>query len=453
MAHILAVDDDSSILEVIELRLTSGGHAVTTASSASQAWNMSRQGDFDMAVLDLKLQDSDGITLMESLHTRSPDLPVIILTAYGTIQTAVDAMKRGAFSYLTKPFEGQELLVQVEKGLEQHRLSNEIRRLRTLVGENERFADIIGRSEPIQQVLDQVAQAARSESSVYIEGRSGTGKELVARTLHLAGNRRNAPFVAINCAAIPETLLESELFGCVKGAFTGADRNRKGLLAEAHSGSFFMDEIAEMPLSMQVKLLRVLEERAFYPLGSNETVNVDIRLIAASNRNLEAEVQKGAFRQDLFYRIHVIPIKLPTLRERKEDIPLLAMHFLEKYASRTGRPIKGFTPAALRKLMVYEWPGNVRELENTVECAVAMSDAAMIDEAAILRNPFGEMGGASITPFKNAKDRFEREYLERLLEITGGNVSQSAQLAGKYRADLYALLKKHALDPDDFRME
>jgi two-component system response regulator GlrR len=453
VAKILAVDDDASILEVIEMRLASGGHVVTTASSASQACDLSRQREFDMAVLDLKLQDTDGISLMETLHTRSPELPIIILTAYGTIQTAVDAMKRGAFSYLTKPFEGRELLVQVEKGLEQYRLSNEVRRLRTLVGENERFANIIGRSEPIKRVLDQVTQAARSESSVYIEGRSGTGKELVARTLHLAGNRRKAPFVAINCAAIPETLLESELFGFVKGAFTGADRNRKGLLAEAHGGSFFMDEISEMPLSMQVKLLRVLEERAFYPLGGNETVSVDIRIIAASNRNLEVEVQKGNFREDLFYRIHVIPIRLPTLRERKDDIPLLAMHFLEKYAARTGRPIQGFTPAALRKLMAYEWPGNVRELENTVECAVAMSDSAAIDESAILRNPIGEMGGASITPFKNAKDLFERKYLARLLEITCGNVSQASQLAGKYRADLYALLKKHALDPNDFRTD
>jgi two-component system response regulator GlrR len=257
--------------------------------------------------------------------------------------------------------------------------------------------------------------------------------------------------VAINCAAIPETLLESELFGYEKGAFTGADRNRKGLMAEAHGGTFFLDEVSEMSLSMQVKLLRALEERTFFPLGSRQPVTVDIRIIAAANRDLDTAIQKGTFREDLYYRIHVIPIKLPTLEERREDIPLLARHFLEKYARVMEKHITGFTPAAMRKLMTYTWPGNVRELENTVECAVAMSEASQIQEKLILRHPFRGRTERVIVPLRAAKVDFERQYLIQLLESTRGNISQASKLAGKYRADFYGLLKKHGLDPDRFR--
>ncbi len=450
--HILVVDDDPNLLQVLKMRLMAGGYTVSTASDTETVHRRLQEETYDLALLDLKLQDADGIELMETLHATHPELPVIILTAYGTIQTAVDAMRRGAFSYLTKPFDGQELLIQVEKGLEQQRLSREVRRLRSMVNGAYRFENIIGRSEAIQAVLAQVSQAAQSESSVYIEGKSGTGKELIAKTLHMCSGRSKGPFVAINCAAIPETLLESELFGYAKGAFTGADRNRKGLLAEAHEGTFFLDEISEMPLSMQVKLLRALEERTFYPLGSRTTVAVDIRIIAASNKNLEAEIQKETFREDLYYRIHVIPIKLPTLKERKEDIPLLAKHFLEKYARAMEKSISGFTPAAMRKLMTYEWPGNVRELENTVECAVAMSEVSQIQEHVILQHPFQQgQSGKAIVPLRAAKADFERQYLIQLLESTRGNISQASKLAGKYRADFYNLLKKHDLDPDRFR--
>ncbi len=449
--HILVVDDDPNLLQVLKMRLMAGGYTVSTASDAETVHRRLEEETYDLALLDLKLQDDDGIELMEALHAAHPGLPVIILTAYGTIQTAVDAMRRGAFSYLTKPFDGRELLIQVEKGLEQQRLSREVRRLRSMVNGAYRFENIIGRSAAIQGVLAQVSQAAQSESSVYIEGKSGTGKELIAKTLHMCSARSEGPFVAINCAAIPETLLESELFGYTKGAFTGADRNRKGLLAEAHGGTFFLDEISEMPLSMQVKLLRALEERTFYPLGSRTTVVVDIRIIAASNKNLEAEIQKGTFREDLYYRIHVIPIKLPTLKERKEDIPLLAKHFLEKYARTMEKKISGFTSAAMRKLMTYEWPGNVRELENTVECAVAMSEVSQIQEHVILQHPFQGKRGKAVVPLRAAKADFERQYLIQLLESTRGNISQASKLAGKYRADFYNLLKKHDLDPDRFR--
>ena len=449
--HILAVDDDPNILQVLEMRLLSGGYTVSTAADAADVRRLLETQAFDLVLLDLRLGDSDGIELMETVHAVHPGLPVIILTAYGTIQTAVDAMRRGAFGYLTKPFEGRELLVQVEKALEQQRLSQEVHRLRSMVKDAYSFENIIGRSAAIQGVLDQVSQAAQSESSVYIEGQSGTGKELIAKTLHMCSPRREGPFVAINCAAIPETLLESELFGYEKGAFTGADRNRKGLMAEAHGGTFFLDEISEMPLSMQVKLLRVLEERAFFPVGGRKTVNVDIRIIAASNKHLETEIHKGTFREDLFYRIHVIPIKLPTLRERREDIPLLARHFLEKYARIMSKDIKGFSAAAMRKLMTYAWPGNVRELENTIECAVALSDSASIRDQAILRHPFQVPAGNTVLPLKDAKADFERNYLSKLLESTRGNISQASKMAGKYRADFYNLLKKHGLDPKTFR--
>ena len=451
MAHILVVDDDHNILQVLRMRLESDGHGVLMASDSAEALDHCRQGEVDLALVDLKLRNDNGMTLMEEIRQIIPGLPVIILTAYGSIDTAVAAMKRGAYNYLTKPFDGRTLLAQVDKALAQSQLSSEVRRLRKLVRDSYRFDNIIGKSKAIKEVLDQVSQAANTESSVYIEGNSGTGKELIAKTLHMASSRHEGPFVAINCAAIPETLLESELFGYQKGAFTGASQTKQGLLAEANGGTFFLDEISEMPPSMQVKLLRALEERSFYPLGGRETVQVDIRIIAASNKSLEVEIKKGTFREDLFYRIHVIPIKLPALKERKEDIPLLATHFLEKVCRDMNKRMDGFTRAALNKLMAYEWPGNVRELENTVECAVAMSDSTMIDDSAILRNPMQTSNDEAMKPFKDAKEAFERSYLIQLMELTRGNISQAAKLAGKYRADLYALMKKYALKPTDFR--
>ena len=451
MTHIMVVDDDYNILQVLRMRLMSAGHRVTTASNSAEALAQAQKGELDLALIDLKLKNEDGMALMEALCHQFPGLPVIILTAYGSIDTAVAAMKRGAYNYLTKPFDGHALLAQVDKALAQGRLSTEVRHLRNLVHDSYRFDNIIGNSAAIQQVLEQVSQAANSESSVYIEGNSGTGKELIAKSLHLASARRDGPFIAINCAAIPETLLESELFGYKKGAFTGANRDKKGLLAEADGGTFFLDEISEMPPTMQVKLLRALEERSFFPLGGHETVHVDIRIIAASNKSLEAEIKSGTFREDLFYRIHVILIKLPPLKERQEDIPLLANHFLEKISQAMNKPIKGFTTAALNKMMAYDWPGNVRELENTIECAVAMSDETMIDAGVILRNPMQASSDEQLKPFKDAKEAFERRYLIQLMELTRGNISQAAKLAGKYRADLYALLKKYALQPTDFR--
>jgi two-component system response regulator GlrR len=311
------------------------------------------------------------------------------------------------------------------------------------------FDNIIGKSEKMRKVFEQVSLAATTDSNVYIEGKSGTGKELIAKTLHVASNRKDHPFVAINCAAIPENLMESELFGHEKGAFTGAHVSKKGLFSEAGFGTFFLDEISEMPLSMQVKMLRVLEEKEFYPVGGRQTVTVDARIIAASNKNLEQEIENGNFREDLFYRIHVIPIKLPPLNERKEDIPALSRHFLQKYSKKMGKEIEAFSTAAMQKLIAYPWPGNIRELENTIECAMAMTKRNIITEDLILQahnvNPEG------LKPLKDAKENFEKNYLIKLFELTRGNVSQAAKLAGKYRADVYELIKKYNLKLTDFR--
>jgi two-component system response regulator GlrR len=449
MLKVLVVDDDENILKLIKMRLEVEGYSAATAPGAEAALELARAEAFDVALLDYKLADKDGIALMSDLLQLNPEMPVIILTAYGTIKGAVEAMKKGAYGYITKPFDYDELLLQIRNCSEKSGLSKEVRRLRNLVGERYGFENIIGRSEPIRKLLDQVSQAAQVDSFVYISGESGTGKELVAKSLHLASSRKQGPFVAVNCAAIPETLLESELFGYEKGAFTGATQQRRGLLAQADVGTFFLDEISEMPLTMQAKLLRVLSELVFYPLGSNRMVKVDTRIVAASNKNLEEEVKQGRFREDLFYRIHVIQLKVPPLRERKEDIPLLARHFLRKYAEKMKKETLGFSQGAHRKLLFYDWPGNVRELENCVESAVAMTDKKVISEDLVLQgkasNPSGPMA------FKDAKTEFERQYLIHLMEITEGNVSQAAKLAGKYRADLYELLKKHDLDPEGFR--
>jgi two-component system response regulator GlrR len=443
---ILVVDDDRNILEVIKMRLVSGGYQVTTTGNAKEALHLAEQSKFDLLVLDLKLDEGDGISLMEEIN---PDIPVIILTAYGTIKSAVNAMKKGAYGYLTKPFEGHELLLQIDNCLEKNRLSREVESLRQLVKKKYGFDNIIGKSEKMKKVFEQVTLAAATDSNVYIEGKSGTGKELIAKNLHVASNRKDGPFIAVNCAAIPDTLMESELFGYEKGAFTGANKDKKGLFAESSGGTFFLDEISEMSLAMQAKILRALEEKEFYPVGSRQTIKVDARIIAASNKNLEQEVEKGRFREDLFYRIHVIPIKLPPLQERKEDIPLLSRHFLQKYSKEMGKDVNGFSINAMQKLMSYPWPGNIRELENTIECAVAMTKRNIITQDFIL--PSQESNPEGLISFKDAKENFEKNYLIQLFELTRGNVSKAAKLAGKYRADVYELIKKYNLKITDFR--
>lgn len=448
--RILVVDDDSSLLELLKMRLESANYEVTAAAKEEEAIEAAKGQIFDLSIVDLRLAQKDGISLMEELHLIVPDMPVIILTAHGSIESAVEAMKRGAFSYLTKPFEPQEVLCQIERALENSRLASEVKRLKGLLKEKYDFPNIIARSEGMQGVLEVVSRVAKTDSTVFIHGESGTGKELIAKVIHVASTRKDKPFVAINLAAIPETLLESELFGYEKGAFTGAVRSTRGFFSQAHEGTIFLDEIGDMPLSIQGKLLRVLQERQFYPLGKEKPIDVDVRLIVATNKNLEDQVKKGLFREDLFYRIHVIPIFLPPLRERKEDIPLLIEYFLKKFRLQMKKEVKRLTPEAMQRLMLYDWPGNVRELENAIEYAVAMTQEDVINEDFILQGK--EITSLnSLRTLKEARDAFEKTYLIMLLEACKGNVSQAARLAGKYRPDFYDLLKKHNLNIESFK--
>ena len=447
---LLVVDDDQNLLELLKMRLESADYEITTASREEDALEAIKGQIFDLSIVDLQLAHRDGISIMEEFHLILPEMPVIILTAYGTIESAVEAMKRGAYSYLTKPFDPEDLLLQIERALENRRLTSEVQRLKGLLSERYDFSNIVAKSQKMQKVLEAVAQIANIDSTVFIHGESGTGKELIAKAIHLASERKDKPFVAINCAAIPEALLESKLFGHEKGAFTGAVRSTKGLFAQAHEGAIFLDEIGDMSLSIQAKVLRVLQERQFYPLGSEKLVEVDVRVIAATNKDLEDQVKQGLFREDLFYRIHVIPIYLPPLRERKEDIPPLADHFLKKFSQQMKKDIKGLSPSALQRLMLHDWPGNARELENTIEYAVAMAQREILTDEYILQTKEA-FPNEPLKPLKELRDDFEKSYLIHLLEICKGNVSQAAKVAGKYRADFYDLLKKHDLKLENFK--
>lgn len=476
---ILVVDDDRNLLELVKARLHAARYEVVAALDEEEAREAFKDSSPDLAVIDLKLSNHNGIDLMEEFHGQRPELPVIILTGFGTIENAVDAMKKGAYGYLTKPFDGRELALQISRALENRRLAVENRRLRSLLQENYGFSNIITRSEKMRRVLETVARVAQSDSTVYIHGLSGTGKELIAKALHLASPRKDRPFVAINCAALPETLLESELFGHEKGSFTGAVRSTKGLFSEADTGTIFLDEIGDMPLAVQVKLLRVLEERLFFPIGSAKPVKVNVRVVVATNKDLTQEVKKGNFREDLFYRIHVIPIRLPPLKERKEDIPYLVEHFLKRICGENKQPVKTITPQAVQRLMHHDWPGNVRELENTIEYAVVMAGGDVITDDLILpANAPGmvarrEQGAASrqdgaegkepevlprgfalngpMKSLKEARADFEKAYLIELLNRCDGKAAHAAEIAGKYRADFYDLLKKHGIKIQDYK--
>ena len=462
--NLLVVDDDQNLIELIALKLKAEGYEVTTASTGQEAVQAAKGAIFDLCIVDLRLADQDGISVMRELHSINPGMRVIILTGYGTVESAVQAMQEGAYSYLSKPFNTQELLLQISRALENRRLNSEIQRLKGLLEQAYDFPNIVAKSAKMRSVLDIVSRIADTESTIYLQGESGTGKELIAKAIYLASSRRDKPFVAVNCAALPEPLLESELFGHEKGSFTGADRSTRGLLSQANNGTFFLDEIGDMPLSIQAKLLRALQDKQFYPVGSEKPVAVNVRIIVATNKNLEEEVAKGNFRLDLFYRLHVIPIHLPPLRDRKEDIPLLADRFLKQISQQMKKKIKGITPEAMRKLMLYDWPGNVRELENTLEYAVAMTRHDMLTEDAILHTKgtmansrtedlvtFGNGTKGPVKSYKSAKYEFEKGYLVHLLKLCGGKASEAAKLAGKSRTDFYELLRKHEIRIDDFR--
>jgi two-component system response regulator GlrR len=448
--NILVVDDDPSILHLLRLKLESANYRVTTAMREEEAIAAVRGQIFDLSIVDLKLVHGNGISLMEDLHLITPEMPVIILTAHGSIESAVESIKKGAYSYLTKPFEPRDLFFQIEGALEEPRLTSKVERLKKLFKERHDFANIVSTSEKMERVLKMLSRIARTGSTIYIYGESGTGKELIAKEIHRLSERKNKPFVAINCAALPETLLESELFGHEKGAFTGAIRRKKGLFSQAHEGTIFLDEIGEMPLSIQAKFLRVLQERQFYPVGSETPLEVDFRVIVATQKNLTDQVKQGLFREDLFYRIHVIPIHLPSLRERKEDIPPLVEHLLKEINKKMKKEIKGLTPTAMQRLLLHEWPGNVRELENTIEYAAAMTEEDVIAEDFILQTKIPATS-ESVKPLREARETFEKGYLIHVLSLCEGNVTKAAKLAGRYRADFYNLVKKHALKIGNFK--
>lgn len=447
---ILVVDDDPNILQVLAMRLESKGYEPVKVKSAELALQELQAGRFDLVVTDLRMAGLDGMDLLEELRRMDPGTPVIILTAHGSIPNAVEAMQKGAFSYLTKPFEDRELMVHIDRALEKRRMQERIQNLESLVEDRFSFKNIVGKSRVMQAVFEQVVQVAPTESTILLTGESGTGKELIARAVHAHSNKADGPFVAVNCGAIPENLLENELFGHVKGAYTGADASREGYFVRAVGGTIFLDEIGETPLPLQVKLLRVLQDREVQPVGSDQSLKVDVRIMGATNQDLEKAVEDGKFREDLYYRIHVIPIHVPPLRERKEDIPFLIDHFIRKYSSRLEKKIEGIDPAAVQQLMQKNWPGNVRELENRIEQAVVMSREEILGaEAFVFLQE--EQEPANFLNFKRAKDSFEKEYVTHLLKITGGHVTNAARLAEKQRADFYNLMKKHGIQRDDFK--
>jgi two-component system response regulator GlrR len=439
--RILVVDDDPNLLRLLALRLEKEGFGVIEAASGEEALGKLAAEIPDLVISDMRMSGMDGMALFEAINRRHPALPVIILTAHGTIPDAVHATRSGVFSYLTKPFEARALMVEVERALSVAAPAG---------GDDDDWRlGIVTRSPSMNRILAEARLIAQNDAAVLITGESGTGKELLARALHEAGARRDGPFVAVNCGAIPEALLESELFGHVKGAFTGAMRDHKGLFQAAAQGTLFLDEIGDMPLALQVKLLRVLQEREVRPVGSAQTVKVDVRVISATHRDLRAESAAGRFREDLYYRLNVVSLALPSLAARREDIPLLANHFLALLAARYGKPIGGFAPEAMQSLVAGAWKGNVRELQNVVEKCVALCPTALVPAALVERAMEGPAD--DLASFDDARRSFEREYLTQLMRITDGNVSQAARMAKRNRSDFYTLLSRHQLDPAAFK--
>ncbi|MET0203583.1 MAG: sigma 54-interacting transcriptional regulator [Casimicrobiaceae bacterium] len=443
--EILLVDDDPDLLKLISLRLTSAGYRVRTADSgetALAALALARPG---LVITDLKMPGIDGMQLFEAIHRQHPALPVIILTAHGTIPDAVSATQRGVFGFLTKPFDSQELLQKVAASL---KLSGNAP-VESDTAAGEWREGILTRSPKMEDLLRQARLVAESDASVLIYGDSGTGKELLARAIHRASRRALKPFVAVNCGAIPGDLLESELFGHARGAFTGAVAAHKGLFQAADGGTLLLDEIGDMPLPLQVKLLRVLQEGEVRPVGATQAMPVDVRVISATHRDLEVQRAEGRFREDLYYRLNVVSLNLPPLSERREDIPLLSAHILRRLAERYRKPVPTLAPDAMALLVAAPWPGNVRQLLNLLEQAVALTPTTVIP-ASLVANALKE-DAAALVPFEEARKSFERDYLARLLKITGGNVTQAAQLAKRNRTEFYKLLQRHRLEPAQFK--
>ncbi|MBI3079293.1 MAG: sigma-54-dependent Fis family transcriptional regulator [Deltaproteobacteria bacterium] len=449
--RILIVDDEEDILYVLGGHLTRAGYTVTTARDGEEALGRFRETRHDLVIADVRMPKLDGLGLLRALRQIDPEVGVIMITGHGSIDTAVEAMKVGAYDYLTKPFRHiNEILLTIEHALEKQRLVVEVQRLRRELGRRHQFAGLVGISPAMQEVYDLIEKVAAQDVTVMIQGESGTGKELVARAIHARSARRDRPFIPVNCGAIAESLLESELFGHVRGAFTGAVTETKGLFRAADGGTIFLDEIAEISHALQVKLLRVLQEREVRPVGSDRSVKVDVRVVAATNRPLEEAIQDGTLRKDLFYRLNVVPVQLPPLRERAADIPLLVHHFIELFNARTGKAIRAISAEALEILATHPWPGNVRELENVVERAYALGAGPIITAndlpPELAREPIRTGPSETAPPPGPLPLRdLEAEAILRALQETGGNQVQAARLLGVDRKTIQRKLKKYRL--------
>ncbi len=449
MARILIVDDDPILLKLLAQHLKCDNHEIIEANSGEVALSRLDHELPQLLITDMRMGGMDGLELFEAVHRKYPLLPVLILSSHATVSHAVKALRRGVFGYITKSFEVHELMQEVNRALlAAQALGADMPG--KLPGEQWREC-IITRSPQMEQMLAEARMLAASNASVLIQGESGTGKELLARSIHAASARASKPFVAVNCGAIPENLIESELFGHVKGAFTGAVRDQPGLFVSAQHGTIFLDEIGDLPLNMQVKLLRVLQERELRPVGSTTLVSLDVRVLSASHHKLEDEVKAGRFREDLFYRLNVVGLHLPTLAERREDIPLLAQHFMTALAQRYGKQVSGFAPGALELMATAQWPGNIRQLQNAIEKCIILTTGPVISLPLVQRTL--NTSGVNLLPFDEARRHFERDYLAQILKMTHGNVSQAARLAQRNRTDFYTLLGRHQLNPADFKRE
>ncbi|WP_232059312.1 sigma 54-interacting transcriptional regulator [Kineobactrum salinum] len=441
-ARVLLVDNDPGQLELLSMRLEAAGYEVNCAGNGEQALAAIKRRQPEVVLSDLRMEGMDGLALFERIHREWPTLPVIILTAHGSIRDAVQATQSGVFSFITKPVAPAELLTTLERALELRSPAS--------VQPSGWAQHILTRSAKMYQLLDQARLVAQSDVNVLISGESGTGKELLAQAIHQGSLRAEGPFMPINCSAIPENLLESELFGHRKGAFTGASRDHPGLFVASAGGTVFLDEIGDMPPSLQVKVLRVLQERRVRPVGATDDQPIDVRILSATHRDLEAALTDGSFREDLYYRLNVVELRLPSLRERSEDIPLLANSFLRHVAERQGSKPVRLAPAAVGRLLRYSWPGNIRQLQNVIEKLVALAVGPVISEAQV-REALPLDRGADIAELSEAKARFERGYMIRLLQLTAGNIAEAAQLAGRNRSDLYKVIKRHGIDLEQFK--
>jgi two-component system response regulator GlrR len=438
-AHILLVDDDASLVRLLTIRLESEGYKISTASSGAEALQKLRAHAADLLLTDLRMDDMDGMGLFREVQKLNPSLPVIIMTAHGTIPDAVQAAQQGVFGFITKPLEKEQLLDTISSALQTSQQQ----------GNDDWSNSFITNNSQMLQLLQQAKMAAQSNVSILIQGESGTGKEVLARAIHRASTRVDKPFVTINCGALPEQLLESELFGHTKGSFTGAIRNYPGLFRAADGGTLFLDEIGDMPVPLQVKLLRALQEKTIRPLGSIQDVHVDVRIISATHQNLEEGMKEGLFRQDLYYRLNVVNFQLPTLAQRSEDIPALVQYLLSKRQDIRDGFVKGFAPEALAMLCEAKWPGNIRQLVNVIEQTIALTSTPIISPALVQQALANQV--AELPTFNEARAHFERNYLTKVMTLTEGSVSQASRMAGRNRTDFYKLLNKHHMEPSAFK--